>query len=136
MYYGPGAGGDVTASAVISDLIDIARNGQNSPMLGFKRTLEGKTFTLMDSSEIVTKYYLRMKVLDKIGVLAKIAQVLGTHNISIDSFLQKADNSDKNLATLLFATHTCKEFDIQNAIIELGALDICEEKPTMIRIED
>ncbi len=136
MYYGPGAGGDATASAVISDLIDIARSGQNSPMLGFKKTLEGKTFTLMDASEVVTKYYVRMKVADKIGVLAKVAQILGSYNISIDSFLQKADKKDKALATLLFATHRCKELDIQNAISELEKLDICKAKPAMIRIED
>jgi len=136
MYYGPGAGGEATASAVISDLIDIARSGQNSPMLGFKIALEGKTFTLMDSSEVVTKYYVRMKVEDKIGVLANIAQILGSHDISIASFLQKADKKDKDLATLLFATHKCKEQDIQNAILELEKLDICREKPAMIRIED
>lgn len=136
MYYGPGAGGDATASAVISDLIDIARNGKNSPMLGFKKILEGEGFSLMNSSEIETKYYVRMKVLDKIGVLAKIATILGDYNISIDSFLQKADRVDKELATMLFSTHTCKELDIQNAISELGDLDFCKEQPAMIRIED
>jgi homoserine dehydrogenase len=136
MYYGPGAGGDATASAVISDLIDIARNGKNSPMLGFKKILEGKGLSLMNSSEIETKYYVRMKVLDKIGVLAKIATILGDYNISIDSFLQKTDKKDKELATILFSTHICKELDIQNAISELGELDFCREKPAMIRIED
>jgi len=136
MYYGPGAGGDATASAVISDLIDIARVGQSSPMLGFKRTLEGNGFTLMDINEITTNYYMRVKVIDELGVLAKIATILGQYNISIDSFLQKQDKIDLNCATLLFSTHKCKEKDIQSAIIEIEKLSTCKEKPAMIRIEN
>lgn len=136
MYYGPGAGGDATASAVIADLIDIARDGQNSPMLGFKKNLEGASLTLMASSEIFTKYYIRMKVLDKIGVLASIATILGKYSISIDSFLQKTDKKNSDFATLLFSTHTCKELNVQNALLELGRLDISVQKPVMIRIED
>jgi homoserine dehydrogenase len=136
MYYGPGAGGDATASAVISDLIDIARVGQSSPMLGFKRTLEGSNFTLMDVNEIETKYYMRVKVIDEIGVLAKIATILGEFNISIDSFLQKQDKVDSNCATLLFSTHKCKEKDIQLAIQKIEKLPTSKEKPAMIRIEN
>ncbi|WP_024954931.1 homoserine dehydrogenase [Sulfurospirillum arcachonense] len=136
MYYGPGAGGDATASAVIADLIDIVRAGQSSPMLGFKRTLEGSGFTLLDANDIETKYYMRVKVVDQVGVLAKIAKTLCSFNISIDSFLQKPDTKDNSFATLLFSTHKCKELDIQNAITELEKLEICKEKPVMIRIED
>ncbi|MBE0491615.1 MAG: homoserine dehydrogenase [Sulfurospirillum sp.] len=136
MYYGAGAGGDATASAVIADLIDIARDGQNSPMLGFKKTLETQSLALMNSDEIITKYYIRMKVIDKIGVLASIATILGKHAISIDSFLQKADTHNKNYATLLFSTHICREKDIQDALIELKELPFSVQKPVMIRIED
>lgn len=136
MYYGPGAGGDATASAVISDIIDIVRHEQNSPMLGFKRALEGSSFTLMNRADIKTKYYVRMKVLDKIGALARIALVLGEYNISIDIFLQKPDTQNKELATLLFATHLSRESDVQAALKELEKLDICKLKPSMIRIED
>jgi homoserine dehydrogenase len=136
MYYGPGAGGDATASAVISDLIDIARVGQSSPMLGFKRNLESSSFTLMDINEITTKYYMRVKVSDEIGVLASIATILGQYNISIDSFLQKQDKLDTNCATLLFSTHKCKEKDIQNAMVEISKLSTCKDTPVMIRIEN
>jgi len=136
MYYGPGAGGDATASAVIADLIDIARVGQSSPMLGFKRDLEGGGFTLLSADEIVTKYYMRVKVADEIGVLTKITSILGNFGISVDSFLQKADSKDKNRATLLFSTHKCKEINIQKAMKEIKKLSICKEKPAMIRIED
>ena len=136
MYYGPGAGGDATASAVIADLVDIARSGQNSPMLGFKKDLEGNGLSLMDSNEVFTKYYIRMKVEDKIGVLARIASILGKYNISIDSFLQKTDKKNNEFATLLFSTHTCKEFDVQCALKELEQIEFSIQKPVMIRIED
>ncbi len=136
MYYGPGAGGDATASAVIADLIDIVRVGQSSPMLGFKRDLEGGGFTLLNVDEIETKYYMRIKVVDEIGVLTKITAILGNFGISVNSFLQKPDLKDKNAATLLFSTHKCKEKSIQNAMKELENLSTCKDKPVMIRIED
>ena len=135
MYYGAGAGGEATASAVIADLIDIAV-GQSSPMLGFKRDLEGGGFTLLSSDEIETKYYMRVKVFDEIGVLTKITSILGDFGISVNSFLQKPDFKDKSCATLLFSTHISKEINIQNAMKELEKLPICKEKPVMIRIED
>ncbi len=135
MYYGPGAGGSATASAVVSDLIDIARHTQNSPMLGFIKPLESAGLSLMNSDEIATKYYMRVKVADKIGVLSKISEVLGRHSISISSFLQKQDALKENSAVLLFSTHTCKEKDIQNALRELRGLEFVEIPPVMIRIE-
>lgn len=135
MYYGPGAGGSATASAVVSDLIDIARHTQNSPMLGFIKPLESAGLSLMNSDDIATKYYMRVKVADKIGVLSKISEVLGRHSISISSFLQKQDALKENSAVLLFSTHTCKEKDIQNALRELRGLEFVEIPPAMIRIE-
>lgn len=135
MYYGPGAGGSATASAVVSDLIDIARHTQNSPMLGFIKPLEKSGLTLMDKDEICTPYYIRVSVTDKIGVLSQISQILGKHNISISSFLQKQDALKANSAVLLFSTHQCKEKEIQNALRELSALEFVEIKPAMIRIE-
>ena len=135
MYYGPGAGGSATASAVVSDLIDIARNTQNSPMLGFIKPLENSGLSLMPSDDIATKYYIRVKVADKIGVLSKISQILGKHTISISSFLQKQDALKENSAVLLFSTHMCKEKDIQNALRELKELEFVVCTPAMIRIE-
>lgn len=135
MYYGPGAGGSATASAVVSDLIDIARHAQNSPMLGFIKPLEKSGLSLMHKDEICTQYYIRVSVTDKIGVLSQISHILGKHNISISSFLQKQDIQKENCAVLLFSTHACKEKEIQNALKELGALEFVETKPAMIRIE-
>ena len=136
MYYGPGAGGEATASAVISDIIDIARDGQSSPMLGFKKPLENSHLTLMSPSEIETKYYIRMHVKDEMGVLASIATVMGENNISIDSFLQKPEADKKNTVTLLFATHTCKESNVIKALKTIEGLSFVVEKPNMIRIEE
>lgn len=134
MYYGPGAGGDATASAVISDIIDIARDGQNSPMLGFKRPLEKLHLDLLPAKDIRTKYYIRMNVKDEQGVLAKISALMDKYDISIERFLQKP-NQDKKVATLLFATHTCKESDIRKVLQEANGLPFVLKKPNMIRIE-
>jgi len=131
MYYGPGAGGDATASAVVSNIIDIVR-GSKSPMLGFKRPLESG-MKLANIDEIRSKYYLRVSVVDKPGVLAKIAHLFGELNISIESMLQKPKT--KTRANLLLSTHECLEKDIQKALKKLESLDFIDEKPFMIRIE-
>lgn len=134
LYYGPGAGGNATASAVIANIIDIARRGKGSPMLGFMNPLENG-LVLADSNQIQTKYYLRVNVEDKSGVLAKIATVFAEENISIESLLQKPceDNSSTNL---LLATHKIKEYSIKNAIEKISKFDFVNQKPFMIRIEE
>jgi homoserine dehydrogenase len=133
MYYGPGAGGDATASAVIANIIDIARSGKSKPMLGFTHPLEAG-LQLANIDNMQTKYYLRLDVEDKSGVLAKVATVLGDRNISIKTMVQKASNN--NNANFLLSTHTCKEIDIQNALKELENSGLVNSKPRMIRIED
>jgi homoserine dehydrogenase len=135
MYYGPGAGGDATASAVIADIIDIVRNDNNSPMLGFKKILKNDVLRLKNSDEIFTKYYVRVEVEDRVGVLSGISNILGEHNISINSFLQKQSENEKH-ATLLFSTHECYEKDIQNAIKKINSCDFVRKKSAMIRIEE
>lgn len=132
MYYGPGAGGDATASAVIANIIDIARKGKGSPMLGFEKSLK-QNLTLASSDSIETNYYLRLTVEDKPGVLAQIASVLSDKNISIEKMLQKPDKQDN--AILLLSTHVCKEKDIKEALEELENLSYVSAKPAMIRIE-
>ncbi len=132
MYYGAGAGGDATASAVIADIVDIVR-GNTTPMLGYKRGLEGK-FELLPEEDIVTNYYLRMEVDDKSGVLAKITTKLGEFDISIESMLQKSHRNASHVK-LLFTTHKCTEAKIQEAILELKRLDCVYGNIAMIRIE-
>ena len=132
MYYGPGAGGDATASAVISDIIAIARSGKSSPMLGFKRPLESG-LQLLERDEIVTKYYLRLVVEDRPGVLAAVSSLMGEENISIETMLQKPGQGES--ASLLLATHACKEKAMRRALTRLRELQSVKEEPVMIRIE-
>jgi homoserine dehydrogenase len=132
MYYGPGAGGDATASAVISDIIEIVR-GQNKPMLGYKKPLEIEKLTLKSPDEIETKYYLRIAVNDEIGVLEKIAHILAKNGISIESFLQKPRDG---FVKLLFATHKSIEKNIKNAIEEIEKEKFVIKPINYIRIEE
>lgn len=136
LFYGAGAGGSATASAVISDLIDIAREVKN-PMLGYKAPLEVLPLGLFKPNEIKTKYYLRLKVVDEIGVLAKITNLMSQNNLSIDSFLQKP-RIDKSLdfSTLYFTTHTCLEADMLRVVGLLQSESFIKDRPFMIRIED
>ncbi|RRS30553.1 MAG: homoserine dehydrogenase [Epsilonproteobacteria bacterium (ex Lamellibrachia satsuma)] len=132
MYYGPGAGGDATASAVISDIVDIVR-GNQGPMLGYKKGLESG-LKLLSKDEIVTQYYLRLEVADQSGVLASITSTLGEFGISIESMLQKPTKNE-DIAKLLFTTHSCKESKMQDAIAALGKLDVVHGNIAMMRIE-
>ncbi len=132
MYYGPGAGGDATASAVISNIIDIARGGKCSPMLGFKKPLESGMH-LAPKESIESQYYLRLVVEDRPGILAKIASIFGQEAISIESMLQKP--AKEGLANLLLSTHRCKEAAISKALQILGDQAFLKQEPVMIRIE-
>lgn len=133
MYYGAGAGGNATASAVVGDLIEIARS-KSSPMLGFKASIE-RGLKLKDMECIESRYYLRLKVVDKAGTLAQITKILGEHNISIKMLIQR-ESPDKKEAFLLLSTHKSKECDMKKAIDALCVLDVVSERAFMIRIEE
>ena len=133
MFYGAGAGGDATASAVIANIIDIARRGKGSPMLGFENQ-PGEKITLMSKDNIQTKYYLRLEVADKSGTLAKIATILGNNSISIEAMLQKPLKNGS--ANLLLTTHISIEKNIIKAMNELENSGVILTKPAMIRIEE
>ncbi len=132
LYYGPGAGGDATASAVVANIIDIARSGKSTPMLGFNKPMNGKALTLKPVENIESKYYLRISVSDKAGVLAKLTKIFEDHNISIETILQRPTDSAN--ANLLISTHLAFEKNIQAMINELEALDFVNARPVMIRI--
>lgn len=132
MYYGAGAGGSATASAVVSDLIDIAR-GTNRPMLGYVNS-DAKQ-NLLKSDEIRTKYYFRLKVDDNIGILAKITALMSENNISIYSFLQKPKSNDEKFSTLYFTTHLSYEKDAKNFLKLLEDQKYVKNSPFMLRIE-
>ncbi|RDU73428.1 homoserine dehydrogenase [Helicobacter aurati] len=153
LYYGAGAGGNETASSVVSDIIEIARNkvlsdsniptqstSPNKPMLGYAMCEHHNTnqsIKLIRREEISCCYYIRLKVCDKLGVLSNIAHVFATHNISIQSLIQKnPKNLDSQYAYLLLATHICTESQIQQALNELATLQDIIESPFMIRIDN
>ncbi len=131
LYYGPGAGGDATASAVISDIISIARSGKSAPMLGFDKPMEGK-LTLKATEDINSKYYLRINVSDRTGVLARITKIFEDNNISVETMLQRP--ASVSSANLLISTHIALEKDIQKMIKKIEALEEVNSTPVMIRI--
>ncbi|EAK0950948.1 homoserine dehydrogenase [Campylobacter lari] len=133
LYYGPGAGGKATASAVVADLIDIARKEKNSAIFGY---LNDTSYKLLNKDEIYTRYYLRLKVLDKIGVLSKITQLMSEHQISIDTFLQKPKKEKQDCSTLFFITHQTYEKNIQILTQKLKEQEFVKDDVFMIRIED
>lgn len=133
LYYGPGAGGKATASAVIADLIDIARKEKNSAIFGY---LNDTSYELLEKDSIYTRYYLRLKVLDKIGVLSKITQLMSEHQISIDTFLQKPKKERQDYSTLFFITHQTYEKNIQVLIQKLQEQEFVQGDVFMMRIED
>ena len=133
LYYGAGAGGDATASAVISDIIDIAR-GNSNPMLGYKKSLESG-LRLLSPDEIASHYYLRVSVKDKKGVMAQVTNLLSDLDISIEAMMQKPDSDEDTVVELLFITHECKEKTIQEAISKLEKLSVVNDRVAMLRIE-
>jgi homoserine dehydrogenase len=131
LYYGAGAGGDATASAVVANIIDIARSGKSTPMLGFNRAMEGE-LTLKPTQDINSKYYLRINVADRAGVLARVTKIFEQNNIPVETMLQRP--SSDTSANLLISTHIALEKDIQNMMREMEALEFVNSKPVMIRI--
>ncbi|CAI6157472.1 MAG: Homoserine dehydrogenase [uncultured Sulfurimonas sp.] len=132
LYYGPGAGGDATASAVVANIIDIARSGKSTPMLGFNRPMEGSKLTLKSTDDINSKYYLRINVSDRTGVLASVTKLFEENQISIETMLQRPSTSGS--ANLLISTHIALEKDVQTLIKALEAQDFVNATPVMIRI--
>ncbi|HIC11927.1 MAG TPA: homoserine dehydrogenase [Sulfurimonas sp.] len=132
LYYGPGAGGDATASSVVANIIDIARSGKSTPMLGFNRPMEGSKLTLKSTDDINSKYYLRINVSDRTGVLASVTKLFEENQISVETMLQRPSTSGS--ANLLISTHIALEKDVQTLIKALEAQDFVNATPVMIRI--
>lgn len=139
MFYGRGAGMEPTASAVVGDLMAIARNmlvgvGRRTAPLGFLD--ENITIVpIKPMTETICKYYLRFSVVDRPGILAKIAGALGEYGISIKSALQTA-RSGGEAVPLVIVTHEAPEVAVERALENIGMLGITAEPPQLIRIED
>ena len=132
---GEGAGAFPTASAVLGDVMEIARrliSGDKPHFVGIKSHPKIK---LKPIDEIDSEYYLRFSVVDKPGVLSKLSGILGKNRISIESVIQKGRNQRLGVP-LVFMTHKAIEKDIQNAIKEISKLDIVIGKSILIRVEN
>ncbi len=139
LFYGRGAGMMPTASAVVSDIADIGRNilagiAGRIPHLGYRKGVS-KPKSYMPIDDIVTNYYLRINVMDKPGVLANIAGILGERDISIVSVIQKAVHMD-GYVPIVMLTHEAKESNIRSAMEKIESMDYVGGKPVVIRVED
>ena len=144
LYYGKGAGSEPTASAVIADLIDIARlhnadAAQRVPHLAFQPDAMSDT-PVLPMGEVVTSYYLRLNVADEAGVLANVTSILAKANISIDAVLQReADEVGGEGATqtdLIILTHDCVEAKMNEALAQMQALSTVLAPIVRIRKEE
>jgi len=137
LLYGHGAGMMPTGSAVAADVVDIARNILASsvnrvPSLSYLPEYFSEP-TITPMSELTCPYYLRVNVLDKPGVLAKISGILGEHGISIRSVIQKGQKPGEPVHVVL-RIHMASEAAVQKAVAEIDTLDFCTEPTVKIRV--
>jgi len=139
LLYGQGAGMMPTASAVVSDLIDLARNLNHGvpgrvPALGWESALNTRRL-IKPINDLVTNYYLRFSALDRPGVLSQVSGILGKHNISIAAVIQKGREL-AGTVPIVMITHEAREADARQAMAEIDQLPIVSPPTVFYRIED
>ena len=136
LYYGRGAGEMPTGSAVVSDIIDIARNIRTGATDRIRSVdISGNSGPKIKKMEdIRTCYYLRLSAIDKPGVLSKISGILGKYNISIESMIQKGRKKEKAVP-LVMMTHEAREKDMVRALKEIKRLSAISGQPVYLRVE-
>ncbi|MDP2351924.1 MAG: homoserine dehydrogenase [Pseudomonadota bacterium] len=139
LYYGKGAGAEPTASAVIADLVDVTRlataDPQNRvPHLAFQPD-QLSDLPILPLEEVETACYLRLRALDKPGVLADVTRILADLNISIEAMIQNEPAEGEDHADVVLLTHVAREKDINAAIHKIEALQSIHGKVTRIRME-
>ena len=140
LYYGAGAGAQPTASAVIADLVDVARLidadvNHRVPYLAFQPDRIGSE-PVLPIDEVETSYYLRLRVDDKPGVLADITRVLADNNISIDAMLQKEPAEGEAQTDIILLTHETIEKNVKRAIAAIEAQPSTRGKIVLLRLEN
>ncbi len=135
LLYGKGAGKRPTASAVVGDVLDLARDilagcGGRMPPLG-RAELSGQSLSLVPMEQVECQYYFRFTALDQPGVLAAIAKVLAEYSISIEAVIQKGREVAGIGVPIVMMTHEAKEAQVQAALDEIDALP-CISQPTML----
>ena len=139
LYYGAGAGAEPTASAVVADIIDLARNLESNnttpiPILGFIKN-EIKSKKMLSIEDITSEFYLRISMKNESGVLAKITQVFAQHSISIDAMVQKEIQEDDGIVDIILVTSNMIEKEMKKIINEIEALPENKDKVVKLRIE-
>jgi homoserine dehydrogenase len=134
LYYGRGAGDMPTGSAVVSDIVDISTRiaGKCTPLSEYIG--REKEIKIRPVQEIESMYYFRFSAIDRPGVLSKISGILGKHQISIASVIQKGRRVGEAVPLVLL-THKAKEADVQKALLEINQLDVVTGKTALIRVE-
>ena len=134
LFYGRGAGPAPTSSAIIADVIDLARNlGKGSSSRPAFRA--NSSLRLLPMEEVQTRYYLRLQVADRPGVLAQIAKICGDYDISIASVIQKEVSDVAPFAEIVIMTHVAREKHMRQALAEMQNLDVVKEIGNFIRVE-
>jgi homoserine dehydrogenase len=140
MYYGAGAGSQPTASAVVADLLDITRlitadPEHRVPHLAFQPD-QLSDVPILPIGEVETSYYLRMRVQDKPGVLARITRILADSRISIDAMVQKEPGEGESRVDIVMLTHRAVEKNVDRALARIERLPTVVGKVTRIRLEE
>jgi homoserine dehydrogenase len=128
MFYGRGAGGKPTASAVLGDLIDAATNLRKNSSASVGTLVEAR---IRPIDEATSEYYLNLEVADRPGVLAAVAGIFGRHDVSIRAMEQEGLGDE---ARLIFITHTAREADVQATLHDLRDLDVVDRVGTLLRV--
>lgn len=135
LYYGQGAGQLPAASAVISDIVDLALKTKDDWSKGVANLVyPGKIKKIRSIEEVESKYYIRFMVIDWPGVLAKISGILGEHKISIASVTQK-ERKKARVVPIVMMTHDAKEKALREALEEINRLAVVRGKTVAIRVE-
>jgi homoserine dehydrogenase len=140
LYYGRGAGAEATASAVVADLVDVTRMAtadpeQRVPHLAFQPDRLSNT-PILPMEEIETAYYLRLRALDRPGVLADVTRICADHHISIDAIFQKEAGEGEEQVDVVILTHSTLEKNINAAIRKIEALATIPVPVVRIRLEE
>lgn len=140
LYYGAGAGAEPTASAVVADLVDVTRMHtadpeQRVPHLAFQPD-RMSDLAILPIAEVETSYYLRLRVLDRPGVLADITRILADESISIDAMVQKEPGENEEQVDIIMLTHLTLEKSVDRAIGRIESLPVVSGKVTRIRLEE
>jgi homoserine dehydrogenase len=141
LHYGAGAGAEPTASAVVADIVDLARRIQSGasnqemvPHLGFTTAgLQERKTVVAD--DFICSFYIRLSVNDEAGVMAEVTKVFAEHNISIEAVIQKEPAGDQKIVQIILLTHECQERLLDQSLENIQTLTSVQAPAVKIRVE-